>query len=587
MVVRSSRRILLAGLALLLAATAFGAQGSVPAGYQTQSSTQLAPGVEHDTLTLADPAESVHVARVGAGAARLVAVSSHDAVAHQGTGGELPSEMCRRVGCFAGINADFHDPATGEPVGGVVSGGVLLRSPVPGRAQLIVRRDGHLQAGPLEWSGSVTASDGRTIAVGGVNVDPQPGGVVLYTPAWGGDTPDGADTELIVRAAGAVGAIGATTPLEIVGVRGDPGPIPADGAILAASGSASATLHEMADRAAAGTISSTIQLRISTTVDVVESVGGNPVVLAGGHPAFPDAADSFTQDRHPRALVGWNAAGDVVLVTVDAGRDDALGMTLAEAADLLTGLGATDGFGFDNASATFVAGGDVQNLPVDDLDPGAPAPTEGREVAPGHMERPAVNTLMVVPAPPDPPSTTPTTTDPGSGSGSGRGSGSGSKSGPGTTTTTAPARLTVAGGGTGTGTTAVAAPATTAGGPAVPSVHDILSNPTTKRPRRLTGNGSGGNAAKGKKASDPVAAAPGQPLPDWNDIAAAVTPGFDDTAAQPAQVSLAAGPTGPRGPGHDPVRMGLELLAAAMIVAVLSGHRRARNAGRVRPALWL
>ncbi|HEV7861474.1 MAG TPA: hypothetical protein VGR20_02200, partial [Acidimicrobiia bacterium] len=157
-------------------------------------------GVDHEVLTLADPAQSVHVARVAPGAAAsVVAVSSHDGVAHQGPGEELPSEMCRRVACFAGINADFHDAGTGQPVGGVVSGGRLLRSPVPGRTQLIVTRDGRLQAGPLDWSGSVTASDGRIVPVGGINVEPHPGDVVLYTPAWGGDTPDGADTELIVR----------------------------------------------------------------------------------------------------------------------------------------------------------------------------------------------------------------------------------------------------------------------------------------------------------------------------------------------------------------------------------------------------
>jgi len=196
-------------LGLLLAATALHAQGSVPAGYQ-QSSTPLAAGVDHETLTLADPAQSVHVARVAPGAARLVAVSSHDAVANQDVGAELPSDMCRRVGCFAGINADFHDAVTGQPLGGVVSGGRLVRSPVPGRPQLIVTRDGHLQAGPLDWSGSVTASDNHSVAVGGVNVAPLPGDVVLYTPAWGASTPGGADTELVVRSSGAVGAIGAT-----------------------------------------------------------------------------------------------------------------------------------------------------------------------------------------------------------------------------------------------------------------------------------------------------------------------------------------------------------------------------------------
>jgi len=250
--VRAFRRILPAGLVLALTATAFAASGSVPAGYQTQSSTQLAAGVDHEALTLADPAQSVHVARVAPGAtARLAAVSGHDAIVHQG-GGELPEDMCRRVGCYAGITADFHDTGTGEPVGGVVSGGVMLRSPAPGRPQLIVSGDGHLQAGPLDWTGSVTASDDRTVALGGVNVEPGPGEVVLYTPAWGGPVPDGFDTELIVRASGAVGVVGSTTAVDIAGLQSDPVPVPADGAVLAASGSASIRLHELFEQADAG-----------------------------------------------------------------------------------------------------------------------------------------------------------------------------------------------------------------------------------------------------------------------------------------------------------------------------------------------
>jgi hypothetical protein len=562
-------------LALLLAATAFGAQGSVPAGYQRQSSTPLAPGVDHESLTLSDPAQSVHVARVAPGAARLVAVSSHDAVANQDIGAELPSDMCRRVGCFAGINGDFHDALTGQPVGGVVSGGRLLRSPVPGRAQLIVTRDGRLQSGPLDWSGSVTASDGRTVAVGGVNVEPHPGDVVLYTPAWGGHTPGGADTELIVRSAGPIGAIGATTPVQIVGVRSDPGPIPADGAVLAASGSASAALHELADRADAGSISRTLELRIRTAVDAVESVGGYPTILRGGQPAFPDVDDSFTRARRPRALVGWNPAGEVVLVTVDAGRDGASGMTLAEAADLLAGLGATDGFGFDHAAATFVAGGEVRNLPVDDGDPAAPAPTEGREVAPGHMERPAANALMVVAHRPDPPASPPTTNP---------GSGSGARPGPGGTATTAPAKLTTAGGGSSPATGGVAAPTATAGTSLLPSVGDILRNPTTKRPRRQTGKGGKGNQNKDGQeeeyAGDPS-------IPDWNDITAALTPEAVPGSGGESELSFGLGPAGENRPGPDVGPILLQLLAAGMIVTVLLGLQRARNDNRPRPALWL
>jgi hypothetical protein len=573
--VRSSRRILPFGLALLLAATALAANGSVPAGYETQSSTPLAPGVDHESLTLADPAQAVHVARIAPGAARLVAVSSHDAVAHQDVGAELPSDMCRRVGCFAGINADFHDPMTGQAVGGVVSDGRLVRSPVPGRDQLIVTRDGRLQAGQLDWSGSVTASDGRSVAVGGVNVAPRPGDVVLYTPAWGGATPDGADTELVVRSTGAIGAIGATTPVQIVEVRSEPGPIPADGAVLAASGSASAILHDFGDQAVAGGIRDTLDLRVSTAVDAVESVGGNPPVLRGGQPAFPDVDDSFTRARHPRALVGWNPAGEVVLVTVDAGRDGASGMSLAEAADLLLGLGSTDGFGFDHVAATFVAGGEVQNLPIDDGDPAFP-PTDGREVAPGHMERPAANALMVVANRPDPPAP-PSTTDPGTGSGDSTPGGS-------TTNTTALPKLTTAGGGPDPATGGVAAPTGTGGTSLVPSVGDILRNPTTKRPRRQTGKGGKGNRDKNGQeeayAGDPS-------IPDWNDITAALTPEAVAAAGGDAELSFGPGADGQDRPGPDVGPIVLQFLAAGMIVTVLWGLQRARRDSRPRPALWL
>jgi hypothetical protein len=580
--VRSCRRILAVALAAFLAATALHAQGAVPAGYQ-QSSSPLAPGVDHETLTLADPAESVHVARVAPGAARLVAVSSHDAVANQDVGAELPSDMCRRVGCFAGINADFHDPMSGQPAGGVVSGGRLLRSPVPGRPQLIVTRSGGLQAGPLDWSGTVTASDNGRVAIGGVNVGPLPGDVVLYSPAWGGATPDGADTELVVRSAGPIGVIGATTPVEIVAVRSDPGPIPADGAVLAASGSAAAALRALADRAAAGTISRTLQVRIVTAVDAVESVAGNPTILRGGQPAFPDTDDSFTRARHPRSLVGWNGAGEVILVTVDAGRADASGMTLGEAAELLVGLGATDGFGFDNSAATFVAQGQVQNLPVDDLEPGAAAPDEGREVAPGHFERPAPNALMVVARQADPPATPPTTTNPGSGTGSG------TKPVPATTTGgTGSGKLTTAGGGSSPGTAAAPAPAPAAGGGAsiLPgNVSDILSNPNTKRPRRQTGKGGKSHRNKDGQPDEEYAGDPS--IPDWNDITAALTPEAVAANGDRSELSLGLGGSGPDGPARDLPAVFLQLPAAGMIATVLWGLQRARSDSRPRPALWL
>ena len=572
MIVRPSRRIFPAALALLLAATAFAAEGAVPSGYETRQSRSLAAGVTHDHVARADPAQSVHVARVAPGAARLVAVSSHNAVAHQDFGAELPSAMCRRVGCLAGVNADFGD-GNGAPVGGVVSGGRLLRSPVPGRAQLIVTRDGRLQAGPLDWSGSVTGN-GQTVPIGGVNVALHPGDVILYTSAWAGGTPDGADIELLVHAPASIGTIGATTTLEIAEVRSGRGPIPAGRAVLAASGPASAALQDFAGRAG-----SRLELRIQTAVDVVESVGGHPVLLRGGQPAVPDIDDSFTRARHPRSLVGWNPAGEVVLVTVDGGRADASGMTLGEAAAVLAGFGATDGFGFDHSAATFVAGGEVQNRPVDDLGPGAPAPAEGREVAPGHWERPALNALMIMPKSAFPPP--PTTTSPGAGSGSGSGSDAQPR-GSGTTGGTAAPKLSVAGGGSTPGTGAVGVPAAKPGSPVLPnSVGDILRNPTTKRPRRL-------GKSKGKKHADsPEEELTADPsIPDWDDITAALTPEAVDSGEQYQDLSLGV-LAGSEPPGRPVGPVLLRLLAAGMIVTVVWGLQRVRRDRRARLVLWL
>jgi hypothetical protein len=249
-------------------------------------------------------------------------------------------------------------------------------------------------------------------------------------------------------------------------------------------------------------------------------------------------------------------------------------MTLAEAADLLVGLGATHGFAFDGSAATFVAGGDVKNLPVDDTD-GGPVPAGGREVAPGHVERPAVNALMVLPKLPDPPPTPPTTANPGTGSGSKPGAG-------GATTTTAPAKLTTAG----VGSPAIgrpAAPGVSAGPSVLPSsVGDILRNPTTKR--RQTGKGDKGKKSKDGPEEEEYAGDPS--IPDWNDITAALTPeaavaGGDELG----ELSLGPGESGRNEAGSGFGPMLLELMAAGMIGTVLWGLQRVRDESR-RAALW-
>ena len=164
-------RIALVTTALLLTATLARAAGPVPPGYGIAASETLAGGVEHLTISRTNPAQSVQVARISPGQpVALATVSAHDAVSHSVSQQELPSDMCRRVNCIVGVNADFHDTNTDEPFGGVVSGGRLVRSP-SAADQLTVARNGTLQAGRLDWSGSLTAADGTATALGGFNVD--------------------------------------------------------------------------------------------------------------------------------------------------------------------------------------------------------------------------------------------------------------------------------------------------------------------------------------------------------------------------------------------------------------------------------
>lgn len=569
---RGLRRVALAVLLLGPAALAQ-AHGTVPKGYEVRAHTALHEGVEHVTLTSPDPAQTVQVARIDPGAPVTVeAVSAHDAIPHRTADHELPSDMCRRVSCIAGINGDFHDPGSDQPLGGVISGGRMLRSPRAGYDQVTLDRDGRLHAGPLGWSGSLVASDGTTIPLGGVNVDRGADAAVLYTPAWGGSTPAGAEHEFVLRAAGPAGTLG-ITPVEIVATRAGSGGIPVDGAVLSATGSAGAALRGLTSRVGNG-VSRAAQLRLETALDAVASLGAHPVLLRDGRRVFPAAPDGFTRFRNPRTLLGWNLSGEIVMVTVDGRRDDAEGMSLAQAADLLLGLGATDAVNFDGGGGTtFVVAGEVENLPSDESNPGPPAYPDGHVVAPGHVERMAPNALVIVPkasapVPPPTPDTTTTTGPGGSGPGSGSAGGSGTDSPEAVligrfnpvpsigdiSPSDTDLRFTVGGGGS--GRLVLPAPDRDEG---------------QKGNRRRRGKGDG-------TSSGGFADVSGNWLPDPFSLPAGTGPG--DSAL----------PSGPEEEAGPLLGLGFTLavtVATGMILIVCGGINHVRRARRSRPALWL
>lgn len=369
------------------------------------SAEPVAPGVEHTVIHR--DGVTAHVARILPGAP----VELRAVVAGEAVGGRLErtSAMCRRVGCLVAINGDFRLPGTNQPVGGVVRDGVLLKSPSATHHQLLVGRDGRLAAGPVDFAGTLVAADLRDIDISSVNHERQEDDVVLYTPAFGpttGTNPFGA--ELVLRAVDPPGPLllGHTTVVEI-GTLADGGggtAIPAGGAVLSGHGEGAERLRALAGRIEAGDVGRRALLRLEATPDAHQSVGGTPILLRDGKRWFADEAADFVRGHHPRTAVAWNDRGEVFLVTVDGRQPGhSEGVSLAELADLLLELGATDALNLDGGgTTTFVVGGEVVNRPSDRLvkrggrDRIVHAAAAG-DVVVGPVERPSTTALAVVP----------------------------------------------------------------------------------------------------------------------------------------------------------------------------------------------
>ena len=388
------------------------ADSPIPAGFRVVNRTAVVPGVEHFTLERDKPPLVVNVARIAPNAAvSLRAVLSNDAVAGPDPIVERTSSMCRRVHCLLAVNGDFAG-GDDQPLGGLLTGGELLRTPSTTQLQLSIGKDGSLSAGELDWSGTLVPTDLAPLTFAGVNVVSSADGLTLYTAAYGpAVATTGAATVVSLRNIEPAGhlVVGQTTMVEIVGLSEQPAgsipsPIPADGGVLVGRGRAVEVLRSLWSRVQTAQVSTRALLRLDAQAGVAESLGGSPILIRNGARWFADTANDFTRGRQPRTLVGWNHAGEKLLVTVDGRQPDtSVGMTLAEAADLLLTLGATDGTNLDGGgSTTFVAGGSVVNTPSDvavrrgDGEAVQHIASPGQDVV-GHVERPVTSALAVVP----------------------------------------------------------------------------------------------------------------------------------------------------------------------------------------------
>lgn len=424
---------------LVLAAALLVSSGAAPAvavdGYRMAANEQLHPGVTWTQLRTDDPLV-LDIAKVHPDApVKLVPVIS---------GGELYDDppqprhatttaMCESVGGVACVNGDYWIcPSCGPPGGGVVVDGVPLRTPTGLHPQVTVLDDGRFVTDDLHVSVLLEAVfHPDEPGVTDVLEEPEPprteivpireinrpvrDGIVLYSPAWADKTQRGDETVEAVFS-GAVPPIGSDAPATLLDIGGNDRGIPDDGYVVVATGSAR---DGFAERVRSLADADELRLKVAANLPASMSTGGHPVILRDGEPVDLDQSDPKVRNRHPRTIIGWNDAGELWLVTID-GRQagHSVGVTLAEAADHLRRLGATDAMNLDGGgSSTFVTHAAcpdgrspcVRNRPSDGRERNlstalALVPTNGTALRSVSAPTPV--------APPPPPTTAPPTTAP-------------------------------------------------------------------------------------------------------------------------------------------------------------------------------
>lgn len=381
----------------------------------------------------AGPVSSVEITVQPGAPVRFVPVLSGERV---DGGREVVSSMCDRVGGVACVNANYAVcPSCGQPLGGIVRDGELVRTPTPIQDQVSVI-DGRLTLEPWPWSVGlwVPGAEHRpSVEAHGVNVAPIHDGIVAYTPAFGThtDAPPGS-FELIMRAPrGLRTGVGVRQQVELLKTHTDgAAPIPWDGVVLSGLGRGADDLWAFVETHKA----SLVELVSNTAPGLTQSFAGHPVLLRDGQRQWLDPADNKVMARHPRTIIGWNDHGAAWLVLVDGRQRRSRGMTLAEATDRMLELGATHAVNLDGGgSSTMVtscpsaSGWCLRNRPSDGrqrnvwvalaVAPAAPSPEPAPVLTAGPAPEATTTTSTTTTAPttttttahPDPTTTTSTT----------------------------------------------------------------------------------------------------------------------------------------------------------------------------------
>ncbi len=361
--------------ALIVAMVSFGNAGSASAWEDGRQRlvrrVEEAPGLIRDVYRVTAPSgpSDVQVLRFRLDDSRLALKTelANGVV----PGKESVPDLLGRLGssAIAGVNANFSNPSCrptspdGDPCGLLLRDGLLVSEDVAngsvwqGAFAVFppLTRSKQWEVGRPGFHGELVLPDGRSVPLHGVDRQPRRGEVVAFNRAYDATTGTPAGTLELVLTGLTLGP--RTDSVAVVTAVSQAGnsSIPVRSTVLAADSAAARELGgvRVGDR---------LQVRVFATPPEwglsMQAVAAGPLVLRNGAPTSPTEwrSEGFGvahNDRpHPRTVIGFTAAGEALLVTVDGRRAESRGMTTIEIAHLLQHLGAVDAVMMDGGGST-------------------------------------------------------------------------------------------------------------------------------------------------------------------------------------------------------------------------------------------
>lgn len=267
---------------------------------------------------------------------------------------ESVQDMAVHNHALAAVNGSYFAP-NGEIIGLLKMNGMIASIPYITRTAVGMTADSKLIFDQVDYQGNIRLSDGRVLAINGINCERSEDAVTLYNSYYGKSTRTNEFGKEYVIKDGKVSAI---SPQDTQ--------LRAGSIVLSAHGAAATVMAGMK-------VGDSVAIEQSLGPDfdkVPYAIGAGPMLVKDGKPFLTTKVEEFPEDiavgRAPRTAIGVTKSGHLLLVVVDGRQAASKGLTLVELASFMQELGADEAMNFDGGgSSEMVVKGSVMNNPSD------------------------------------------------------------------------------------------------------------------------------------------------------------------------------------------------------------------------------